>query len=110
MDFSLHLKCSVKVGTPNSALDLELSKLLIPIIAQNLEHLVHIDQDDLNKINIYSLHSFRTFTKKNLNPCNFCIQYPNYAFFSALESSCICQSEYLKYYNSNNRKYAHLKI
>jgi hypothetical protein len=88
-----------KVGTPNSTSDLKLSQLLTsiitaltPIVAQNLEYWVHIDHDDLNKINICSLLSFRTSTKKTLNHCNFCIQYPNYAFFSALESSCICLS------------------
>jgi hypothetical protein len=80
-----------KVRTPNSALDLQLSQLLIPIIAQNLERWVHIDQDDLNKINICSQCSFRTSTNKILNPYNFCVQYPNCVFFSALESSCICQ-------------------
>jgi hypothetical protein len=80
-----------KVGTPNSALDLQLSQLLTPIIAQNLEQWVHIDQDDLNKINICSQRSFRTSTNKTLNPYNFCVQYPNCVFFSALESSCICQ-------------------
>jgi hypothetical protein len=80
-----------KVGTPNSALDLQLSQLLTPIIAQNLEQWVHIDQDDLNKINICSQRSFRTSTNKTLNPYNFCVQYPNCVFFSAFESSCICQ-------------------
>jgi hypothetical protein len=30
---------------------------LTPIIAQNLEQWIHIDQDDLNKINICSLRS-----------------------------------------------------
>jgi hypothetical protein len=55
-----------------------------------------VDQDDLNKTNICSLCNFRTSTKKTLNPCNFCIQYLIYTFFSVLESSCICQSEYLK--------------
>jgi hypothetical protein len=55
---------SSKVGTPNFASDLKLSQLMTPILAQNLEQWVHIDQDDLNKISIYSLCSFGTSTKK----------------------------------------------
>jgi hypothetical protein len=54
----------LKVGTPNSASDLKLSQPLTPITTQNLEQWVHIDQDDLNNINICSLHSFGTSTKK----------------------------------------------
>jgi hypothetical protein len=85
-----------KVGTPNFVLDLQLSLLLIPIIVQNLQRWVHIDQDDLNKTNICSMHNLKTFTNKTLNPYNFWIHYPNFAFFNELEFSYIRQSQYQK--------------
>jgi hypothetical protein len=53
--------------------------IFTPIIAQSLEQWIHIDQDNLNKMNICSLHNFRTSTNKTLNLYNFDIQNPNYA-------------------------------
>jgi hypothetical protein len=82
----------------SSNLDLLMAISFYTHDCSNLKQWIHINCDDPNNINICSLCSFKTTNNKTLNPYNFCIQHPNNAFFGELESSCMYQSEFLKYF------------